>query len=138
MRVAEELKTGKAQAQVIGDAAVYATITSEDELYARTIRTVHHIVKRQLSLNDMYSLLELQSANGLVVSYDHASTSGDGGLAEWLTAGATVFAAQRREKAQPTYMASLFPRGVPFGFMGDGSNDRSLSEQEAVVTALHG
>ncbi|KOO33057.1 zinc finger protein 862 [Chrysochromulina tobinii] len=31
-------------------------------------------------------------------------------------------------------MQSVFPRGLPFGFLGDGSNDRSLVEQEAVVT----
>ena len=34
----------------------YTIITPEEELYARTIRTVHAIVIRQLSLNDMIPL----------------------------------------------------------------------------------
>ena len=32
-----------------------------------------------------------------------------------------------------TVMQVLFPDGVPLGSMGDGSNDRSLREQEAIV-----
>ena len=120
-----------------GDARVYLTITPEDELYARTIRTVHLIAVRQLSLNDMYSLLELQNANGAIVSFDHAgegSDVDDGGVAAWLEAAARVWRKQQRERAQGSIMTSLFPRGSPFGFLGDGSNDRSLVEQEAIVT----
>ena len=115
---------------------LYTFITSEDELYARTIRTVHLIVTRQLSLNDMRHLLEMQSANGMVISYDHAGEKGTtdaGGLATWLCAGANVFEAQKRERMQSSLMKTLFPHGIPFGFMGDGSNDRSLAEQEAIV-----
>ena len=115
--------------------SVYGTITTEDELFARTIRTVHLICSRQLSLCDMYSLLELQSANGLVMSFDHASSAGleDGGVLTWLLCGALVFQEQQRERARSPLMTSLFPDGVPFGFMGDGSTDRSMIEQEAVV-----
>ena len=125
------------------DATIYLTITPEDELYARTIRTVHLIAVRQLSLNDMYSLLELQNANGAVISFGHANVSGvdlidgidnSGGVASWLEAGARVWQAKQRERAQNSVMVKLFPRGIPFGFLGDGSNDRSLVEQEAVVT----
>ena len=35
-------------------------------------------------------------------------------------------------------MRKLFPSGVPFGLMGDGSNDRSMVEQEAVVLRFIG
>ena len=44
---------------------MFMTVTSEDELYFRTIRTIHHVVIRLNSLNDVDSLL-LQNANGLV------------------------------------------------------------------------
>ena len=42
------------------------------------------------------------------------------------------------ERASNTVMQVLFPNGIPFGSMGDGSNDRSLREQEAVVHRLLG
>lgn len=131
-----EQQKGVNQNSNSGGLQTFMTITPEDELYARTIRTVHLISKRQLSLNDMQHLLELQSANGLVVSYDHCSCGSsveDGGLSTWLQAGANYFHAQQRDRAQSSLMRALFPSGVPIGLMGDGSNDRSLSEQEAVV-----
>lgn len=40
---------------------------------------------------------------------------------------------QRERANQATFMRYLFKSGVPFGLMGDGSNDRTLIEQEAVV-----
>jgi hypothetical protein len=54
---AEKMAAGAVGAltRTTGSQPVYLTITPEDELYARTIRTVHLIVVRQLSLNDMYS-----------------------------------------------------------------------------------
>lgn len=120
---------------------VYQSITFEDELLARTVRTVHLIVVRQLSLNDMYHLLELENANGAIVSFDHSNDRGDvrsGGVLTWLEAGASVFSSQNRERAANPLMQVLFPRGIPFGGMGDGSTDRSLAEQEAVVTRFLG
>ena len=139
----ERMTAGASQAAVMGDATVYLTITPEDELYARTIRTVHLICVRQLSLNDMDALLKLQHANGAIISFDHANVSGisrevddgddGGGVHSWLAAGARVFCKLQRDRAKNSIMAVLFPRGLPFGFMGDGSNDRSLCEQEAVV-----
>ena len=125
------------------DATVYFTITPEDEIYARTIRTVHILVVRQLPLHDMSALLELQQANGAVISYDHASRtttsdmedgSSGGGLPDWLEAGVRVFKKMQRERVQCTIMVALFPKGVPIGMLGDGSTDRSMYEQEAVVT----
>ena len=112
------------------------SVSFEDELYARTARSIHLICVRQLSLNDAYHLMELQNANGAVISFDHIS-AGDitmeaGGLTTWLEAGARVFQGQMRKRVQNPIMVALFPKGVPFGLMGDGSNDRSLSEQEAV------
>ena len=107
----------------------------------RTIRTIHLIVKRQLSLNDMYHLLELQNANGSVILFDHASTTSgvdDGGLATWLLAGARVAQKGVQQRAQSPLMKRLFPKGIAFGLMGDGSNDRSLAEQEAVVLRFLG
>ena len=119
-----------------GQAKFIPSVSFEDELYARTVRTVHTIAVRQLSLNDMYNLLELQNANGTVISFDHASVSGGeeaGGIIAWLEAGARTFQAQTWGRVQNPIMRALFPKGVPLGFMGDGSNDRSLAEQEAVV-----
>ena len=119
----------------------FVTVTSEDELYFRTIRTIHNVVSRLNSLNDIESLLQLQNANGLVISFGHVHRSSiveEGGTMAWLQAGAAVFRAQQRERAQPTLMRALFPSGVPFGLMGDGSNDRSLVEQEAVVLRFIG
>lgn len=140
MRQAELMKAG-GQQQGVSSMKVYTTVTSEDELYFRTIRTVHSVVIRLNSLNDIRPLLELQNANGMVISFDHIHMGGaidEGGLAAWLQAGVNVFRAQQRERAQPTLMRVLFPRGVPFGLMGDGSNDRSMVEQEAVVLRFMG
>jgi hypothetical protein len=67
LRISKQKKSGTSQAAAEGDATIYLTITPEDELYARTIRTVHLIAVRQLSLNDMYHLLELQNANGAII-----------------------------------------------------------------------
>ena len=110
------------------------SVTFEDELYARTVRTVHLIVVRQLSINDMYNLLELQNANGAIISFDHAHNAGGsiqnlGGVPAWLEAGSQVFQAKMRERVQNPIAKALFPRGVPLGLMGDGSTDRSLAEQ---------
>lgn len=93
---AEKMAAGAVGAltRTTGRQPVYLTITPEDELYARTIRTVHLIAVRQLSLNDMYSLLELQNANGAIISFDHAQPKGEltaGGLADWLEAGGRVW-----------------------------------------------
>jgi hypothetical protein len=119
------------------DDLVYNSITPQDELFTRTIRTVHLIAKRQLSLNDMYHLLELQWANGAMISFDHRNVSGEietGGVAAWLEAGARVFQSEQRERAQSSLVKVLFPRGAPIGWSGDGSNDISLREQEVLVT----
>ena len=117
------------------------SVTFEDELYARTVRTVHTVAVRQLAITDMYSLLELQNANGAVISFDHAATGGAidaGGIAAWLEAGGRTFMKQMRERVDNPINKTLFPRGVPFGFSGDGSTDRSLAEQEAVVLRFLG
>ena len=94
---------------------MYLTITSEDELYARTIRTVHIIAKRMLSLNDMDALLDLQWANGVTISFDHSSQCSNisgGGVAAWLHCGALVF-----HSARPTRPGLFFagPRALPLG-----------------------
>ena len=88
----------------------------------------------------MHSLLELQNANGLVMSFDHAALTGadDGGLGTWLLAGARVFQKRLRARATPPVITNLFPSGVLCGLMGDGSNDRSMAEQEAVVLRFIG
>ena len=134
-------KQGKNSGADLMPANSTLSVSFEDELYARTIRTVHTIVVRQLSLNDMYHLLELQNANGAVISFDHSYTHGGlegGGIAAFLEAGVRVLQADMRARVQNPINNSLFPRGVPFGFMGDGSNDRSLAEQEAVVVRFLG
>lgn len=118
----------------------FPSVTFEDELYARTVRTVHIVAVRQLAISDMYSLLELQNANGAVISFDHAATGAidAGGIAAWLEAGGRTFMKQMRERVDNPINKTLFPRGVPFGFSGDGSTDRSLAEQEAVVLRFLG
>ena len=131
---AGQLAKGKSHAAVTGDATVYFTVTPEDELYARTIRTVHTIVIQQLPLHDMHALLLLQQANGAVISFDHMARNGEGGLADWLEAGKRVLKALQRDKVQNSIMISLFPKGGPLGLLGDGSTDRAMYEQEAVVT----
>ena len=87
---------GSAEAARRGTQRAFANDYVVDDIFgcAHTIRTVHLIAKRQLSLNDMHSLLELQLANDLTISYDHAGAGGnveDGGLAAWLLSGARVF-----------------------------------------------
>ena len=137
----QKLAQGASQAAVMGDANVYVSITPEDELYARTIRTVHTLVVRQMPLHDMDSLLKLQLANGCVVSFDHShlgSDASDGGISTWLEAGVRVFKKEQRERIANSVVTALFPNGVPLGLLGDGSTDRSMFEQEAVVTRFLG
>ena len=144
VKIADKKAIGVPQSAIMGDATIYLTITPEDELYTRTIRTVHSIVTNQFSLRAMHNLLELQLANGAVVSFDHATSAvsvpGEPlqGTSAWLEAGVTVFKEHRRDRAQNSLMRVLFPRGIPLGMMGDGSTDRSLLEQEAVVTRYMG
>lgn len=110
--------------------------TSSELLYARTVRTVHTMCIKQFALSSANALLDLQWANGLVISYDHVHTGGElgsGGLTDWLEAGARVFAAIERDRAANSVARTVFPDGLLFGFMGDGSNDRSLMEREAVA-----
>jgi hypothetical protein len=117
------------------------SVTFEDELYARTVRTVHTMAVRQLATSDVYSLLELQNSNGAVISFDHACTTGGivaGGISAWLEAGSRTFMRQMRDRVNNPINKALFPRGVPCGFSGDGSTDRSLAEQEAVVLRFLG
>ena len=123
-----------------GDANVYLTITPEDELYARTIRTVHILVSRLLSLNDLEPLLRLQWANGLIVSFDHCGYGdvSEGGLTTWLEAGAHIFQAMKHDQIKNSVMIQLFPNGVPFGWMGDGSTDAQCREKEAVAVRFMG
>ena len=85
--------------------------------------------------------MELQNANGAVISFGHIGSHGDitsGGVSTWLEAGSRILQAQTRSRAQNPMMMALFPKGVPMGGMGDGSTDRSLSEQEAVCTRFIG
>jgi hypothetical protein len=117
------------------------SVSFEDELFARTVRSIHVICVRQLSINDIYHLMELQNANGAVISFDHIGSRGDitsGGVSTWLEAGSRILQAQTRSRAQNPMMMALVPKGVPMGGMGDGSTDRSLSEQEAVCTRFIG
>ena len=118
----------------------HGTITDEDTLYARTIRTVHTLATSLFAMGSIDKLMELQFENGLEVSFDHIALGGPGagGLTDWLQAGANVFMRLERERATNTVMQVLFPNGVPFGLMGDGSNDRSLRKQEAVVQRFLG
>jgi hypothetical protein len=134
---------GMSQAAISGDATIYLSITSEEELYARTIRTVHTIVVNQFSVTSIYSLLEMQWANGCIVSGDHAAITapiaGESvGVGAWLEAGVRVFKVHGRERVRNPLMLTLFPRGVPFGALGDGSTDNATLEQEAVVTRFIG
>ena len=104
------------------------TITSEDELYCRTIRSIWHTASNHQSLSKVTNLLELQQSNGAVVSFNH---SGAQAVKELLLAGHVHFQAEQRAKYDNSLMNALFPKGNPLVFMGDGSNDRSMREQEA-------
>ena len=122
---------------------MHGTITSEENLYFVTIRTVHTICKEQMALTKMLPLIELQHATGVMVSYKHGGSGsqgalGEGALTDWLHAGAVVFMRRMRDRASNSIMASLFPSGIIFGSLGDGSNDRSLREQEASVLRFIG
>ena len=137
---AKEKEKKNPQSSFEGDIIKHGQITDEDVLYARTIRTVHTLSVSLFPLGSISKLLELQFENGLSVSFEHVSNGepGEGGLADWLQAGANVFLRAERERASNTVMQVLFPNGVPFGSMGDGSNDKSLREQEAVVDRFLG
>jgi len=116
-----------------GDLEDHGAITPEDVLYARTIRTMHAVASHQLSLNVVPHLMELQFYNGLPISLMHVGRGalGDGGAPDWLEAAGKVWLQQSRERAANPMMLTLFPSGIPFGMMGDGSSDASLREQEA-------
>ena len=54
----------------------------------------------------------------LQVSFDHSS---DECLHEFLAAGAEHFLAGQRARAKNSVMNALFPKGIVFAIMGDGS-----------------
>ena len=163
---AAALEGGRSKAAVEGDLKLYGTITTEDERYFVTIRTVHTIASQQarclarrprmpprttrqprtpprtqMGLSKMLSLLELQHANGVVLSYKHASRGGElgeGGLTDWLQAGRIVYERRMRERASNSVAMTIFPSGLAFGSLGDGSTDRSMHEQEASVLRFIG
>ena len=119
-----------------GNIKLFGSVSSEDDLYFKTIRTVHTICVEKIAPIKSNALLELQLANGCSISLGHINRSselGSGGITDWLHAGAIVWHRKMREYAKNSIMASLFPNGLVFSSLGDGSNDRSLIEQEASV-----
>ena len=139
VQLASAAEGGASQASVTGDIKLYGTVSTEDERYYVTIRTVHAIAVQQLGLTKMMALIELQLANGVVLSYSHAHRGGEGGgLEDWLLCGRKVFERLMRERARNSVSAAIFPDGVAFGSLGDGSNDRSNHEQEASVLRFIG
>ena len=90
----------------------------------------HCIAAQQLSLTKMYALLEMQHANGAIISYDHASADA---VKLWLQAGRRYFQSELRKRASSNIVRKLFG-GTIFGLMGDGSTDTSRREQEAAVS----
>ena len=140
--VQEAAEKSKPVAADVEDIRAHGEVTAEDILYSRTIRTVHSMATKLFSLGSVQDLLELQFENGLEISFKHCNIGGPGagGLSDWLQAGATVFMRAERERAWKlnSVMQTLFPSGLPFGLMGDGSNDRSLREQETVVLRFLG
>ena len=105
----------------------FGTITTEDELYFNTIRTIHSDCVEKVGMNKIQALLMLQLANGAAISFSHVNATGElggGGVIDWLHAGMTNFQRRMRENARNSIMEVLFPDGVVFGSIGDGSNDR--------------
>ena len=141
LRRAADQAEGKSQGAVIGDIKSFVSITPEDDLYVHTITTIHTMAIKQFGTSSMDALLQMQHANGALVSLDHANPHagpGEGGIADWLEAGATVFLRRERDRASSGLMRALFPSGIPFGFLSDGSSDKSLREQEAEVLRFIG
>ena len=72
----------------------FGTITTEDELYFNTIRTIHALCVEKVGMNKIQALLKLQLANGAAISFSHVNATGElggGGVTDWLHAGMTVF-----------------------------------------------
>ena len=116
----------------------FGTITTEDELYFNTIRTIHSDCVEKVGMNKIQALLKLQLANGAAISFSHVNATGEldggGGVIDWLHAGMTNFQRRMRENARNSIMEVLFPDGVVFGSIGDGLErplHSSLQEQEA-------
>jgi len=65
----------------------FGTITTEDELYFNTIRTIHALCVEKVGMNKIQALLKLQLANGAAISFSHVNATGelgDGGVTDWL------------------------------------------------------
>ena len=119
-----------------GDIRRHGRVSEEDVLYHRTINCVHTMAKKLMPLTAVRELVVVSFENGCPMSFKHIgdkAAAGEGGVRDWLEAGYRTWQRALRERAYSPPMRKLFPRGVPFALMGDGSNDRSKREQEAAV-----
>jgi hypothetical protein len=87
------------------------------------------MTKKQLAIDSIQDLLAMEEASGLQVSYDHI---GSEWTAKILDAGFKVALKLQLAQGKNPVTLHYFPKGMPFGFGGDGSNDRSQREQEAL------
>jgi hypothetical protein len=112
------------------------TLTDEETLYSRTIATVFIMATEQIPNRKMGALLKLQKFNGAIISFDHSSFSAC--IPMWLEAITRVLKREQRKLVANSAVLALFPDGVPFSLMADGSSDRSKKEREAIVVRYLG
>jgi hypothetical protein len=104
-----------------------------DLLWKRTLGCFLIMTQKQWAVDSVKDLLETMQEAGLQVSYDHLGNGRNGWSNRILLAGYKVALRQLLGRGNNALMAGYFPQGMPFGFSGDGSNDRSQREQECLV-----
>jgi hypothetical protein len=113
----------------------HITITKIDVLLARTIESLAWICQHKQGNSLLLPILELQHRNGAVVSFDHCHSTSVEGL---LSAGVKIFKEMQFEDAVPAYMRALFPHGIPFSYLLDGTVDASKHEVEDLELVMMG
>lgn len=111
----------------------HITVTPINVLLRRSIESLGWLVEHKLANHLLLPSLELQHCNGAIVSFDHCHHES---VALLLTIAVPIFKAMQLEDAVPAFMRVLFPHGVPYSWILDGTVDASKREVEVMEIIL--
>ena len=121
MKAVEQEKAGAAMTR-------FVSVEPADALLVRTISSLAWSILNKLPSAIFGELMSIQHQNGVVVSLNHTSNES---VLILLRCGGIVVRQMQLENLVPPFMRRIFRHGVPFSFIGDGSQDSSHTEVTA-------
>ena len=128
MKAVEQEKAGAAMTR-------FVSVEPADALLVRTISSLAWSILNKLPSAIFGELMSIQHQNGAVVSLNHTSNES---FLILLRCGGIVVRQMQLENLVPPFMRRIFRHGVPFSFIGDGSQDSSHTEVEATGICMIG